>query len=146
MFEHPSPTTPQHCFFQMLLELENLQHRSLPKQPDCLTVELYEHQKQDAQWMMDQEMLEGGSMQHIWAEMPAPPLAPSVRACCALLGVGGAPRRCCCCCFHVEFHFRRPCLRASPRCWVVFVVVVFTLECHLIPWSRSYPPTKERGT
>ncbi|CAM9715351.1 unnamed protein product, partial [Ectocarpus sp. 12 AP-2014] len=62
---------------KMLLELENLQHRSLAKQPDCLTVELYEHQKQDAQWMMDQEMLEGGSMQHLWAELPAHHLAPA---------------------------------------------------------------------
>ncbi|CAN0153840.1 unnamed protein product [Scytosiphon promiscuus] len=61
----------------MLLDLENQQHRSLPQQPDCLTVELYEHQKQDAQWMMDQEMLEGGSMQHLWAEVPLPPSAPS---------------------------------------------------------------------
>ncbi|CAM9930941.1 unnamed protein product, partial [Ectocarpus sp. 13 AM-2016] len=65
---------------KMLLELENLQHRSLAKQPDCLTVELYEHQKQDAQWMMDQEMLEGGSMQHLWAELPAHHLANGRRA------------------------------------------------------------------
>lgn len=61
----------------MLLELENLQHRALPKQPDCLTVQLYEHQKQDAQWMMDQEMLKGGAMQHLWAELPPHPLAVS---------------------------------------------------------------------
>lgn len=61
----------------MLLELENLQHRALPKQPDCLTVQLYEHQKQDAQWMMDQEMLKGGSMQHLWAELPPHPHAVS---------------------------------------------------------------------
>lgn len=65
----------------MLLELENLQHRALPKQPDCLTVQLYEHQKQDAQWMMDQEMLKGGSMQHLWAELPAHPQAPVIYAC-----------------------------------------------------------------
>eukprot|EP00752_Nemacystus_decipiens_P018364 g16475.t1 len=58
---------------KMLVELENLQHRALPKQPACLTVQLYEHQKQDAQWMKDQEMLKGGAMQHLWAELPPHP-------------------------------------------------------------------------
>lgn len=62
----------------MLLELENLQHRALPKQPDCLTVQLYEHQKQDAQWMKDQENLKGGSMRHLWAELPPHPDTPVV--------------------------------------------------------------------
>lgn len=44
----------------------------------CLTVQLYEHQLQDAQWMLDQEMLDGGSRRHLWAEIPAHPLAPAV--------------------------------------------------------------------
>lgn len=47
----------------------------------CLTVQLYEHQLQDTQWMFDQEMLEGGSRRHLWAELPAHPNAPSVRMC-----------------------------------------------------------------
>lgn len=46
----------------------------------CLSVELYEHQLQDAQWMLDQETLDGGSMQHLWAELPPHPLAPAVCA------------------------------------------------------------------
>ena len=44
----------------------------------CLTVQLYEHQMQGTQWMYDQEMLEGGSKRHLWAELPAHPDAPSV--------------------------------------------------------------------
>ncbi|CAM9658994.1 unnamed protein product, partial [Laminaria digitata] len=57
--------------------MENLQHRALIEQPDCLTVQLYEHQLQDTQWMYDQEMLDGGSKRHLWAELPAHPLAPA---------------------------------------------------------------------
>ena len=46
----------------------------------CLTVQLYEHQRQDTQWMYDQEMLEGGSMRHVWAELPPHPYAPEVKS------------------------------------------------------------------
>eukprot|EP00904_Undaria_pinnatifida_P006227 jgi/Undpi1/2734/HiC_scaffold_14.g06112.m1 len=62
---------------KLLREMENLQHRALIEQPDCLTVQLYEHQMQGTQWMYDQEMLEGGSKRHLWAELPAHPDAPS---------------------------------------------------------------------
>ncbi|CAM9295911.1 unnamed protein product, partial [Sphacelaria rigidula] len=45
----------------------------------CLAVTLYEHQKQDAQWMLDQENLPGGTKQHLWAELPPHPNAGSNR-------------------------------------------------------------------
>lgn len=44
-----------------------------------LKLKLSEHQLQDVQWMLDQEMLEGGIMQHVWAEVPPHPSAPKVR-------------------------------------------------------------------
>ncbi|CAM9694406.1 unnamed protein product [Ascophyllum nodosum] len=61
---------------RLVRELENLQHRALAKQPDCLTVQLYEHQRQATQWMYDQETLEGGTMRHLWAELPPHRHAP----------------------------------------------------------------------
>ncbi|CAM9694657.1 unnamed protein product [Ascophyllum nodosum] len=61
---------------KLLIELENVKHGALMVQPECLTVQLYEHQRQDTQWMYDQEMLEGGSMRHVWAELPPHPYAP----------------------------------------------------------------------
>eukprot|EP00903_Cladosiphon_okamuranus_P014611 g13549.t1 len=62
---------------QLLKVLENLQHGAVVKQPDCLTVQLFEHQLQSAQFMYDQEMLDGGVMQHLWAELPPHPQAPA---------------------------------------------------------------------
>eukprot|EP00752_Nemacystus_decipiens_P018369 g16478.t1 len=61
---------------ELLKALENLQHGAVVKQPDCLTVELFEHQLQAAQFMYDQEMLNGGALQHLWAELPPHPQAP----------------------------------------------------------------------
>lgn len=46
--------------------------------PQCLTVKLFEHQLQAVQWMYDQEALDGGVLQHVWAELPRPH-APAVR-------------------------------------------------------------------
>lgn len=41
-------------------------------------MKLHEHQLQGVRWMYDQEMLDGGSMRHLWAELPPHPLAPTV--------------------------------------------------------------------
>ncbi|CAM9167625.1 unnamed protein product, partial [Ectocarpus sp. 12 AP-2014] len=62
---------------ELLKVLENVQHEALMKQPDCLTVQLFEHQLQATQWMYDQEVLEGGAMQHLWAELPPHPQMPA---------------------------------------------------------------------
>ncbi|CAM9246167.1 unnamed protein product, partial [Ectocarpus fasciculatus] len=62
---------------ELLKVLENVQHGALIKQPDCLTVQLFEHQLQATQWMYDQEVLEGGAMQHVWAELPPHPQMPA---------------------------------------------------------------------
>lgn len=50
-----------------------------------LTVELHEHQLQGVRWMYDQEMLDGGSMRHLWAELPPHPLAPTVCVNCPVI-------------------------------------------------------------
>lgn len=42
-------------------------------------MKLFEHQLQAAQFMYDQETLDGGVMQHLWAELPPHPQAPAVR-------------------------------------------------------------------
>lgn len=55
----------------MLPGLEHLTHCSLPKQPDCLVVQLYEGHNQDAHLMVNQEMLKEGSVQHLWANLSA---------------------------------------------------------------------------
>lgn len=41
-------------------------------------MQLFEHQLQATQWMYDQEVLEGGAMQHLWAELPPHPQMPAV--------------------------------------------------------------------
>lgn len=51
---------------------------SLSIRQQCLTVQLFEHQLQAANWMYDHEMLDGGAMQHLWAELPPHPEAPAV--------------------------------------------------------------------
>ncbi|CAM9800879.1 unnamed protein product [Chrysoparadoxa australica] len=53
-----------------LQELESKGHESLLQQPEELTVQLYEHQKQAVQWMLQQEKLPHGSMEHVWAQVP----------------------------------------------------------------------------
>eukprot|EP00953_Heterococcus_sp_UTEX-ZZ885_P006644 4058-Heterococcus_DN1.PRE.1 len=56
----------------LMLEIENLGHESLAEQPPELTVELYEHQKQGVQWMIEQERLEHGPQSYLWGDFPLP--------------------------------------------------------------------------
>lgn len=56
----------------LLLEIENLGHPAVEEQPEELTVELYEHQKQGVQWMIEQERLPNGAREHFWAPYPLP--------------------------------------------------------------------------
>jgi SNF2 family DNA or RNA helicase len=53
---------------QMMIHLENLGHRSCHQVPEKLTVSLLEHQKQNLQWMLEQEALPGICC-HLWAEV-----------------------------------------------------------------------------
>jgi hypothetical protein len=65
----------------MMMHLENLGHKSCHQVPEKLTVSLLEHQRQNLQWMLEQEEVPGMCC-HLWAEVCQ---APSLS--------NGTPRR-----------------------------------------------------
>jgi SNF2 family DNA or RNA helicase len=58
--------------------LENLGHAAVEEQPEELTVTLYEHQRQNLRWMVQQETVVESAHAHLWAEVPLAPVPGSI--------------------------------------------------------------------